>query len=152
MVTYEQPRPRRGVLKVLVKTLFALFALALMVATAAVAGTWLYGEDTVSQLIPPRTKETEKTRKTLAIPVPGKPAIALVLGYDKRFKGSGAGQPSRSDTIMLVRMDPEKKTMTLLSFPRDLQVPIFCPGHEYAADRRPSRGTPRRCAQRSNVE
>ena len=135
MVTYEQPHPRRRVLKVLAKTLFALLALVVMVTTAAAAGTWLYGEDTVSQLIPPRTKETEKTRKTLAIPVPGKPAIALVLGYDKRFKGSGAGQPSRSDTIMLIRMDPEKKTMTLLSFPRDLQVPIYCPGHQYLPDR-----------------
>jgi LCP family protein required for cell wall assembly len=135
IVRYEQPRPRRGVLKVLVKTLFALAALALMVATAAVAGTWLYGEDTVSQLLPPKTVETAITRKTLAIPVPGKPAIALVLGYDKRFKGSGAGEPSRSDTIMLIRMDPENKTMTLLSFPRDLQVPLYCPGHEYLPDR-----------------
>ncbi len=135
MVTYEQPRPRRGVLKILAKTLFALVALAVMVTTAAAAGTWLYGEDTVAQIIPPRTKETEKTRKTLAIPVPGKPAIALVLGYDKRFKGSGAGEPSRSDTIMLIRMDPEKKTMTLLSFPRDLQVPLYCPGHQYLPDR-----------------
>jgi LCP family protein required for cell wall assembly len=135
MVTYEQPRPRRRVVTVLAKTLFALLALVVMVTTAAAAGTWLYGEDTVAQLIPPRTKETEKTRKTLAIPVPGKPAIALVLGYDKRFKGSGAGDPSRSDTIMLIRMDPEKKTMTLLSFPRDLQVPLYCPGHTYLPDR-----------------
>ena len=135
IVTYEQPRPRRGVLKILVKTLFALVALAVMVTTAAVAGTWLYGEDTVAQILPPRTKETEKTRKTLALPAPGKPAIALVLGYDKRFKGSGAGDPSRSDTIMLIRMDPEKKAMTLLSFPRDLQVPIYCPGHQYLPDR-----------------
>ncbi len=135
MVTYEQPRPRRGVLKIIAKTLFALVALAVMVATAAAAGTWLYGEDTVAQLLPPRTKETEKTRRTLALPAPGKPAIALVLGYDKRFKGSGAGDPSRSDTIMLIRMDPAKKTMTLLSFPRDLQVPIYCPGHQYLPDR-----------------
>src|SRR3954468_18400234 len=118
MVTYEQPRQRRGGLRPPGRMLFLLAPLAAMVATAAAAGTWLYGEDTVAQLLPPRTKETEKTRKTLAIPVPGKPAIALVLGYDKRFKGSGAGDPSRSDTIMLIRMDPQQKTMTLLSFPR----------------------------------
>jgi LCP family protein required for cell wall assembly len=104
-----------------------------MVATAAAAGTWLYGEDTVSQ-IQARTKEVKETRKQLALPVPGKPAIALVIGYDKRAS-EAAGVPSRSDTVMLVRMDPEKQTMSLLSFPRDLQVPIYCPGHEYLPDR-----------------
>jgi len=134
-VRYEQPRPRRRVVKVLAKTVFALAALAVMVATAAAAGSYLYTADTVDQLAPPKTIETEKTRKALAIATPGKPAIALVLGYDKRFKGSGAGEPSRSDTIMLVRMDPQKKAMTLLSFPRDLQVPIYCPGHQYLPDR-----------------
>jgi|tagenome__1003787_1003787.scaffolds.fasta_scaffold20987368_2 LCP family protein required for cell wall assembly len=135
MVTYEQPRPPRRVWRVLGKTLFALAALAVMVATATAAGSYLYTEDTVSQLAPPKTIETEKTRKALAIAAPGKPAVALVLGYDKRFKGSGAGDPSRSDTIMLIRMDPEKKTMTMLSFPRDLQVPLYCPGHQYLPDR-----------------
>jgi LCP family protein required for cell wall assembly len=134
MVTYEQPRPRRGVLSILAKTLFALVALAVMVAAAGVAGTWLYGEDTVAQ-IQPREKAVKETVKQLAIPLPGKPAIALVVGYDKRFQGSGAGQPSRSDTLMMIRMDPQNKDMTILSFPRDLQVPLYCPGHTYAPDR-----------------
>jgi len=135
MVRYEQPPHRRSVIRILAKTLFLLIALGVMVATAAAAGSYLYTEDTVSQLAPPRTAETKKVRKTLAIPAPGKPAIALVLGYDKRFKGSGAGDPSRSDTIMLVRMDPQKKAMTMLSFPRDLDVPIYCRGHEVGTDR-----------------
>ena len=40
----------------------------------------------------------------------------------------GKGTPSRSDTIMLVRADPETKSVSLLSFPRDLFVEIHCPG------------------------
>ena len=34
---------------------------------------------------------------------------------------------SRSDTVMLIRADPATKTISLLSFPRDLGVPIYCP-------------------------
>jgi len=33
---------------------------------------------------------------------------------------------SRSDTIMLRARDPQTNTLSLLSFPRDLQVPISC--------------------------
>ncbi len=53
------------------------------------------------------------------------PAVALVIGYDHRA-GDG-NSPSRSDTMMLIRADPVTKTISLLSFPRDLIVPIYCP-------------------------
>ena len=106
-----------------------------MLVTAAVAGTWFYGEDTVSQLAP-RTKEAKETREVLSIPAaPSKPAIALLIGYDRRVSTESASTPSRSDTVMLVRMDPEKKAMTLLSFPRDLEVPIVCQGQTHLPDR-----------------
>src|SRR3954454_6195712 len=136
MARYMQPPPpRRGFLRWVGRFFFALVALLVMCVTAAVAGTWFYGEDTVAQLAP-RTKEVKEARTALALPdAPSKPAIALVVGYDRRVSTESAGTPSRSDTIMLVRMDPEKKAMTLLSFPRDLEVPIKCPGHEYLPDR-----------------
>ena len=51
-----------------------------------------------------------------------------MIGYDHRAD-EGKGTPSRSDTLMLVRADPGEKTISLLSFPRDLNVPIDCPGH-----------------------
>src|SRR4030095_7183708 len=47
-------------------------------------------------------------------------------GYDHRAGDGDA--PSRSDTMMLIRADPVTKTISLLSFPRDLVVPIYCAG------------------------
>ena len=58
--------------------------------------------------------------------LPGQAAIALVVGYDQRA-GKEFSDVSRSDTVMLIRADPGTKTISLLSFPRDLVVPIYCP-------------------------
>jgi LCP family protein required for cell wall assembly len=49
------------------------------------------------------------------------PAVALVLGYDKRY---GSGARGHSDTLMLLRVDPRTQVLSLLSLPRDLMVPI----------------------------
>src|SRR5205085_9124438 len=47
-----------------------------------------------------------------------------------------SGSPSRSDTVMLIRADPLTKTISLLSFPRDILVPIYCnPSYPDATDR-----------------
>ena len=58
-----------------------------------------------------------------------KPTVAVFLGKpgggeDRR---PGEGDNSRSDTMMLVRLDPRTKTMSMLSFPRDLVVNV--PGY-----------------------
>ena len=58
----------------------------------------------------------------------GKPQTIMLIGSDARAKGAldyDAG--SRSDTLILVRLDPAKKRTALLSLPRDLKVRI--PGH-----------------------
>jgi LCP family protein required for cell wall assembly len=67
--------------------------------------------------------------RELAPSSPGKPQTLMLLGSDKRPKNSGdpAAAGARSDTIMLVRLDPSKKAIALLSLPRDLRVTI--PGH-----------------------
>jgi polyisoprenyl-teichoic acid--peptidoglycan teichoic acid transferase len=62
----------------------------------------------------------------------GKPQTILLMGSDKRSKNSSdvrrglIGKPL-SDTMILMRLDPEKKATALLSLPRDLKVEI--PGH-----------------------
>jgi polyisoprenyl-teichoic acid--peptidoglycan teichoic acid transferase len=48
----------------------------------------------------------------------------LLVGVDRR---SGTGWTYRTDTIMVVTMDPATRAAGVLSIPRDLQVPI--PGH-----------------------
>jgi LCP family protein required for cell wall assembly len=61
----------------------------------------------------------------LAIPAPGKPQTIMLIGSDARAKGaSGYGGGQRSDTIILIRLDPSKKATALLSIPRDLKVSI----------------------------
>ena len=53
----------------------------------------------------------------------------MILGSDRRPKNNveGASGGARSDTIMLVRLDPDKKATAIMSLPRDLKVEI--PGH-----------------------
>jgi polyisoprenyl-teichoic acid--peptidoglycan teichoic acid transferase len=55
----------------------------------------------------------------------GAPQTILILGSDKRE--STQGDPGRSDTAILLRVDPDKEFLSLMSLPRDLSVPI--PGY-----------------------
>jgi polyisoprenyl-teichoic acid--peptidoglycan teichoic acid transferase len=61
---------------------------------------------------------------------PGEPQTILLLGSDKRpddATDGGAGTGARSDTIILVRLDPDKQATAMMSLPRDLKVEI--PGY-----------------------
>jgi LCP family protein required for cell wall assembly len=72
----------------------------------------------------------------------GKPQNFLIVGTDSRagldkddpdsagFLGGGEKGCNCTDTIMVVRVDPREKTATLLSFPRDLWVPISPSGRK----------------------
>ncbi|MBA2240519.1 MAG: LCP family protein, partial [Solirubrobacterales bacterium] len=56
----------------------------------------------------------------------GAPQTILILGSDKR--SNTPGDPGRSDTTILLRVDPDKGAISLLSIPRDLRVQV--PGYE----------------------
>ncbi|WP_354701293.1 Polyisoprenyl-teichoic acid--peptidoglycan teichoic acid transferase TagU [Paraconexibacter sp. AEG42_29] len=58
---------------------------------------------------------------------PGGPQTILVLGSDRRFADKKAKVPARSDTMILIRLDPSKGATAVMSIPRDLRVDI--PGH-----------------------
>jgi LCP family protein required for cell wall assembly len=63
----------------------------------------------------------------LAEAPPGKPQTILLIGSDKRAKTSvdaQLGSGTRSDTMILMRLDPERDAIALLSLPRDLKVNI----------------------------
>ena len=83
--------------------------------------------------------EVKEAAKSLDVPLPGQPATALVIGYDRRAD-EAKNAPSRSDTLMLVRADPDEKTISMLSFPRDLRVEIALPRQ---GARSSTRSTPR---------
>jgi LCP family protein required for cell wall assembly len=57
-------------------------------------------------------------------PVPGAAVTVLLLGSDQR---PGETDPSRTDSIMIARIDPQRHRVALLSLPRDLWVTI--PGY-----------------------
>ena len=64
----------------------------------------------------------------LATTDPGNPQTLMILGSDRRPNNNIEGAAgARSDTIMLIRLNPEKEAIAIMSLPRDLKVEI--PGH-----------------------
>jgi LCP family protein required for cell wall assembly len=128
---YRQPRPPQRSLIGSILRGFGWFVLVLaVIAAGAAGGVYLYTHETLAA-VSTHTKQIRKADNGLTkIPSPSAPAIALVAGYDVRGKTSGANPyaGSNSDTLMLLRADPTNNTLSLLSFPRDLYVSIYCHG------------------------
>jgi len=55
---------------------------------------------------------------------PGGPQTIMLLGSDRRYADIKAKNPVRSDTIILIRLDPSKGATAIMSLPRDLRVQI----------------------------
>jgi len=126
VTVYRQPEPaRRGTLGTIRRLLLWLLLGALMAATAAAGGAYLFFHESVAAVVA-HTPDVELAQKRLDVALPGQPATALVIGYDRRAD-EAKSTPSRSDTIMLIRADPRSKAISLLSFPRDLLVDVQCP-------------------------
>jgi LCP family protein required for cell wall assembly len=122
----EEPPPRSGLRTVGRIILWIAIAIVMLVVAFA-AGSYLFFHQSVAA-IQAHSKDAKEAQTVLGEPpAPGHAAIALVIGYDHRANET-AGTPSRSDTVMLIRTDPATHTISLMSFPRDLQVPVHCPG------------------------
>ncbi len=124
---YRQPPPpaRSGRSLVLRALGWSVLVLAVLAGGTA-GGAYLYLHETVAA-VAPTSVDVKRALKSLKVALPGEPATALVIGYDRRAN-EAKGTPSRSDTLMLLRADPDGKTISMLSFPRDLSVEIRCPG------------------------
>src|SRR5262249_7767835 len=71
----------------------------------------------------PRVDLGEAKVETTATPTPsGDGQTILRIGSDHR--ATAAKHDARSDTMMLVRLSPQAKAVTVLSVPRDLKVTI----------------------------
>jgi len=106
---------------------------SLVLAAGSAGGAYLYFHESVAA-VAAKTPAVKRAARTLDVPLPGQPALALVIGYDHRLE-DGKDTPSRSDTLMLVRADPETESISLLSFPRDLRAEIRCPGRTPYSDK-----------------
>jgi LCP family protein required for cell wall assembly len=132
MRRYRQPPPPRRSRTRVAAAIFGWILLALAVVASGLAGgLYLYGHETLGALAAhtKRAKATAKDPNVHKVADPTSPATALVIGYDTRQGVDKAlGQATRSDTLMLIRADPSNKTLSLMSFPRDLTVDIYCHG------------------------
>jgi LCP family protein required for cell wall assembly len=129
IVRYRQPDPpRRSVARLIVRGFGWLVLALVVVGSGAAGGFYLYGHESLASVV--NTAGLKKTRSHLVIAPPGQPAIALIAGYDVRGAPGGANPyaGSNSDTLMLLRANPQNNTLSLLSFPRDLWVNIYCHG------------------------
>ena len=134
MRRYRQPDPpRRGIASIIRLILLWTFLVALVVAGGAAGAAYLRIHRFVDA-VAPKTKIDKAAAKELDVALPGQPTTALVIGTDKR-KGIEADLTGRSDTLMLVRADPQTKSISLLSFPRDMDVNIYCHDHIVGHDR-----------------
>ncbi len=95
--------------------------LVVIVAAAAALFYTFYGDYSKITSPPHDFVVAEKNIDPL-LPEANAPAIALVIGSDHRYTDGSA--PARSDTLMLVRIDPRTHLISLLSLPRDLWVDI----------------------------
>ena len=125
MTLYRQPEPaRRSRMGLLGRIAMWAGIACLVVATGTAGGAYLYFHESVAA-VAAKTPEVRQAARQLAVSLPGQPAVALVIGYDRR-KGESATS-GRSDTLMLVRADPSTDSISMLSFPRDMRVEIRCP-------------------------
>ena len=128
MRRYRQPEPPGPSTGRLVGKVFGWIVLGLLVVGSGLAGgLYLYAHETLSALAPHSKSVIASTKFLTKVPSPSQPATALLIGYDARAGVDSFGAAgSRSDTMMLVRADPQLNTLSMLSFPRDLVVPIYC--------------------------
>jgi len=106
---------------------------ALLIVLASAAGSAALAFNELDKLVAALgTGPTLDLGDELALAGSDQPQTIMLLGSDERAESvknanPGAYGEPRSDTVILVRLDPEKGATALMSLPRDLKVQI--PGH-----------------------
>lgn len=112
-------KPRRSTKQRVILGVLAMLLVGFL-AAAGVAGYGLQKYESIDRVDDIR----------LAEPPAGEPSNFLLVGSDTREGSADAGTVAgkRSDTIMVLRVDPESDRLSLTSFPRDLIVEIPATG------------------------
>jgi polyisoprenyl-teichoic acid--peptidoglycan teichoic acid transferase len=112
----EAPKPKRYWWR------FTLGSLVIIsVSAAATATSILLYVGSIANALSHNDVLQNKVERILAQTQGGEPENILILGSDKRASEAGAG---RSDTTILLRLDPDNDAIALMSIPRDLKVEI----------------------------
>jgi polyisoprenyl-teichoic acid--peptidoglycan teichoic acid transferase len=114
------PKPKRYWLRF---TLASFLIVA--VSAAATATSILLYLDSIAHALSHNNVYSSKLKRYLSTVDGGEPENILILGSDKR---AGVQEDSgRSDTTMLLRLDPDRNAIAVMSIPRDLKTEI--PGY-----------------------
>src|SRR5438132_5431653 len=112
---------------------FLLAAAAIVLLSGGATAT--VALNTVSGIAAEVFPRTIHVPKTVVTPVySGGPQTFLILGSDRRARSKDdldRNNPAHSDTMLLVRFDPQQGQTSLLSIPRDLEVNITAPNEQY---------------------
>jgi len=106
---------------------FALGALIITVVTAGATSTATLLEISDDVAIIREGAKIDGIEGILDDVDAGDPQTIMLLGSDRRYVDRNDKSAARSDTIILVRLDPDKEATAVLSIPRDLMVEI--PGY-----------------------
>ena len=110
-------RMRRSKKKKSKKKIWLWIVGSLLALVLVFAGTAYYTiHKTMNKMNMPLLDTTEKEQKTIT---KKEPFSVLLLGVDERENDIG-----RSDTMIVITVNPEKKTMKMLSIPRDTRTEI----------------------------
>jgi len=105
---------------------FTLASVVIVAVTAAAtAASILLYIGSIANALSHNNKLQSKVERILSQTHGGEPENIVILGSDKR--ASEPEDPGRSDTTLLLRLDPDKNAIALMSIPRDLKVEI--PGY-----------------------
>jgi LCP family protein required for cell wall assembly len=115
------PRPGRGLL---LKALIAGVLTIALSATAVASTVLLEVQSVVDDFVGPEEGRTAIDIPDVTRADAGDPRTFLILGSDARYGDKKLKIKARSDTIMLVRVDPDRKRIAVMSIPRDLKVTI----------------------------
>lgn len=116
----EPPKPKRFWWRF---TLAAVLIVAVSAATTATA-TLLYLDSIANAIQPKNNKLQKKLNRFLADADSGGAQTFLIVGSDLRAGAEFSEDKGRSDTTILVRLDPDKDLISMMSIPRDLKVEI----------------------------
>ncbi len=102
--------------------LWRFFLAAVIVIGASAATTAVAGLLQFKQLAQDISVGIALPHANTTLPSPGQPQTILIIGSDHRI-----GEPfnaANTDTMLLVRLDPNSQTINVMSIPRDLEVQI----------------------------
>jgi polyisoprenyl-teichoic acid--peptidoglycan teichoic acid transferase len=131
MATRSRSGPHRAGTPVIIVGFLVLLLVAIGIGVFAFALTWMRGSLANPGIVPGLPSSTQPSENVTygfgqLLPTWGGTdrVTVLVLGVDERAQETG---PWRTDSIMLLTIDPVSRQAGMLSIPRDLWVPI--PGY-----------------------